>query len=57
MCRHGGPSTVFAVKLTNIPVACALTVASVTCISGAMCLFRPTLGEQNRDLSSADLRR
>jgi hypothetical protein len=57
MCRYGGPSTVFAVKLTKIPIAGALTIASVTCISGAMCLFRPTLGEQNRDLSSADLRR
>ena len=56
MCRHDVPSTAFDVKLTKIPVEWALRVASVTCISRAMRLFRP-LGEQNRGLSSEHLRR
>jgi hypothetical protein len=56
MRRHGAPSTAFDVKLTKIPVEWALRVASVICISRAMRLFRPTLGEKNRDLSSGHLR-
>ena len=57
MFRHGAPITAFDGKLTKIPVEWSLRVASVTCVSRATCLFRPTLGEQNRDPSSGHLRR